>query len=165
MSVVLVGKIVEIVEYPFGKGALTSDGIQHSAEVTSDKGTYITVESITIDEIGVTGGPGGRGTIIEVELGITWSQKCDGATDKAIGLIQAQDKDSGTWVDLMTAVTNTTAGTAYEEKTYSGRFKPATTFTKVPFEVRVQVKSNGTTNNAVGKVKNASYVRVIYKIA
>lgn len=165
MSRVIVPKIIEIVEYPFGKGALTSDGIQWSAEVTSSGQTYTTVESITIDEIGVTGGPGGEGTITEVELGITWSQKADGATDKAIGLIQARNKGNATWVDLMTAVTNTTAGTTYEEKTYSGRFKPATTFTKVPFDVRVQVKSNGATNNAVGKVKNSSYVRVIYKIA
>ena len=164
MSVVIVGKIVEIIEHPLGKGALMADGVQYSAEATSTTNTYQTVESVTINEIGVTGGPGGRGTIIEVEFGITWGQKCDGATDKAIGLIQARDKDNATWVDLMTAQTNATAGTTYEYWTYSGRFAPATTFTKVPFDVRVQVKSNGTTNNAVGKVKNSSYIRVIYKI-
>ena len=165
MSRVVVGKIIEILEHPFGKGALTSTGEQYSAEATSVTNTYETVESITINEIGVTGGPGGRGTIIEVEFGITWGQKCDGATDKAIGLIQARDKDNATWVDLMTAQTNATAGTTYEYFTYSGRFKPATTFTLVPFDVRVQVKSNGTTNNAVGKTKNSSYVKVLYKIA
>jgi len=164
MSVVIVGKIIEIIEHPFGKGALTATGVQHSAEATSVTNTYKTVESVSIDEINITGGPGGQGTIIEVEFGITWSQKCDGATDKAVGLIQARDKDNATWVDLMTAQTNATAGTTYEEFTYSGRFKPATTFTKVPFDVRVQVKSNGITNNAVGKVKNSSYVKVSYRI-
>ena len=164
MSQVVVGKVIEITEHPFGKGALTSDGVQYSAEQTSTTNTYKTVETATINQIGVTGGPGGRGTLIEVECGITWGQKCDGATDKAIGLIQAEDKDNGTWVDLMDAKTNATAGTAYEYWTYSGRFKPATTFTKVPFDVRVQVKSSGTTNNAVGKVKNSSYVSAIYKI-
>ena len=164
MSVVTVGKIIEILEHPLGKGNLTSNGVQWSAEATSTTNTYETVESITIEQIGLAGGPGSAGTLIEVEFGITWAQKCDGATDKAVGKVQARNK-GGTWVDLMTEVTNGAAGTTYEEKTYSGRFKTATNFQKVPFDVQVLVKSNGTTNNAVGKTKNSSYVKCLYLIS
>ena len=163
MSVVVVGKIVEVTEHPFAKGNLTSDGVQWSAEATSVTNTYKTVESVTIDEIGSSGGPGAEGTIIEVELGITWTQKCDGATDKAVGKVQARNK-GGTWVDLMTEQTNATAGTIYEEFTYSGRFKTVANFSKYPLDIQVLVKSNGTTNNAVGKVKNSSYAVTLYKI-
>ena len=164
MSRVVVGKIVEIIEHPFGKGNLTSDGVQWSDEATSTLGTYVDVESITINQITPAGGPGGEGTLIEVEFGITWAQKCDGATDKAIGKIQARNKD-GTWTNLMNGITNATAGTTYEERTYSGRFETVANFQKVPFDVKVMVKSNGTTNNAIGKVKNSSYVKCIYRIA
>lgn len=165
MSQVIVGKIVEIVEHPFGKGPLTSDGVQYSAEVTSTANTYKTVEKVTIDEIGVTGGPGGRGTIIEGGYAVTWGMHSSGSADKATGLISAQDKDNGTYVVLMTAQETATASTAYEYFTYSGRFASTATFTKVPFDMKVEVKSSGTTDNAVGKVKNSSYVSVVYKIA
>ena len=164
MSMVIVDKIIEILEHPFGKGNLEPDGIQWSAYAISGTDTYETVESITIDQIGVAGGPGGEGILIEVELGVTWGQKCDGTTDKAVGKVQARNK-GGTWVDLMTEVTNDAAGTTEEVKTYSGRFKTVADFSKVPFDVRVQVKSNGTTNNAVGRTKNSSYVKCLYKIA
>jgi len=152
-------RLSSVTLHPFGKGDLTSDGVQWSDEATSTTNTYEDVESVTIDvpiEAGRTSEP-----IVEVEFGITWAQKCDGATDKAVGRIQARDKD-GTWVTLMTEKTNASAGTAYEEWTYSGRFETETNFDIVPFNLRVQVKSNGTTDNAVGKVKNSSYVTVIY---
>ena len=164
MSVVIVGKTIEIVEYPFGKGPLTTTGVQYSTAVTSSGVTPKIVESVTIDEIGVTGGPGGRGTIIEVEFGITWGQKSSSTVKKPIGLISARDKDNATWVPLMTAQINATAGTTEEFWTFSGIFKPATTFTKVPFDVKVEVYSEHADENAIGRVKNSSYIRVIYKI-
>ena len=164
MSTVQVGKIIEVTQHPFAKGSLTADGVQWSTEATSSTNTYALVEDVTIDEIGSGGGPGAEGTIIEAEFSITWAQKCDGVTDSAVGKVQARNK-GGAWVDLMTEVTNTTAGTTYEEKTYSGRFKPETNFNKYPFDIQVLVKSSGITNNGVGKTKNSSYVIVRYKIA
>ncbi len=146
--------VIEYVEQPFGKGQLTSDGIQWSSEVTSALNVYSTIETVTIE-------PPILGKIMQVELGITWAQKADGATDKAIGLVQVLDK-LGAWNDAMTAVTNGTAGTTYEEKTYSGNLSLSTHAVQFPFQIRVRVKSNGTTNNAVGKVKNSSRVRVLY---
>jgi len=146
--------VIEHIEHPLAKGNLTADGVQWSAEATSTTNTYRTVESVLIN-------PPKLGKVIEFEFGITWAQKCDGATDKAVGKVQARNA-GGTWVDLMTEVTNASAGTTYEEKTYSGRFKPTADFNDIPFEIQVLVKSNGTTNNAVGKTKNSSYVKVIY---
>ena len=163
MSAVQVGKIIEVIQHPFGKGALTTDGVQWSAEVTSAGVTYTTVENVIIDEIGSGGGPGAEGTLIELELGITWQQKSSGATYKAIGRLQGRNK-GGTWVDLA-EVTNTTAGTTYEGKTYSGRYATVTNFSKYPFELRVQVKSENVAENAIGQVKNSSYCSAKYKIA
>ncbi len=119
MSQVVVGKVIEITEHPFGKGALTSDGVQYSAEATSTTSTYKTVETVTINQIGVTGGPGARGTLIEVEFGVTWGMHSSGTTDKVQGLIQAQNTASGTWVDLMTAQESAAASTATVTSTFS----------------------------------------------
>lgn len=147
-----------VVFHPFGRGYLTSDGIQHCAEATSTLNTYVTVESVEVPV------PEGKGAIKELELGVTWSQKCDGTVDKAVGMIQAVDIN-GTWVNVMaTSATNVTAGTAYEEKTYSGYLPASLGVTQIPLSLRVQVKSNGTTNNAVGKVKNSGYAKAIYDI-
>ena len=163
MSVVQVGKIIEVTQHPFGKGALATDGIQWSDAITSDGVTYTTVESVTIDEIGSTGGPGAEGTLIQLELAITWRQKSSGASYKAIGRIEGRNKGVA-WITLA-AVTNTTAGTTYEEKTYSGRYALTTNLNKYPLELRVQVKSENAAENAIGQVKNSGYCIARYKIA
>ena len=149
--------VMEHIEHPFGKGNLTSNGVQYSAEVTSAKNVYKTMEEVTIN-------PPQIGRVIEFEFGITWSMKSSGTTDKATGLIQARNK-GGTWVDLMTAVENTAASTAAQEHTFSGRFEPTDNFNRIPFELRVQVKAASTTDNALGKTKSSSYVKVSYAVA
>lgn len=164
MSQVIVGKIIEIIEHPFGKGNLTSDGVQWSDEATSTGTAYEDVESITINQIGGKGGPGANGTLIEVEFGITWKQKNSSGSYKAVGRIQARDKD-GTWVTIMSEKTNASNGTSYEEWTYSGRFETVTNFDEYPFDVKVQVKSNNASGNGLALVKNSSYVKALYKIA
>ena len=45
----------------------------------------------------------------------------------------------------------------------SGRFKPVAGFNAVPFDLRLVIKSAAAGGeNAVGKTKNSSYVRIIY---
>ena len=152
-------RLSSVTLHPFGKGDLTSDGVQYSAEATSTTNTYEDVEEITLTvplEAGRSTEP-----IVEVEFGITWTQKCDGGTDKAIGRVQARDS-GGTYVTLAAEQINASAGTSYEEFTYSGRFKTVANLDVVPIDIKVQVKSNGATNYAVAKVKNSSYVTVIY---
>ena len=152
-------RLSSVTLHPFGKGDLTATGVQYSDVVTGTTTTYEDVEEVTIDvplEAGRSTEP-----IVEVELGITWRQSCDGATDNAVGRVQARDS-GGTYVTIMTEVTNVAAGVTYEEWTYSGRFETVANLDVVPLDIKVQVRSDGTTNNGRAQVKNSSYVTVIY---
>ncbi len=147
--------VVEHVEHPFGKGDLTSDGIQWSAEKTTSTDDYETVEEVNIN-------PPALGTVIEFEFGLTCAVKSSGATESILFKWQARNK-GGTWVDLHSEVTYPADASAYSEYTYSGRFKPAANFNAVPFDVRLAVKSGGAGGeNAIGKTKSSSYVKVVY---
>lgn len=147
--------IVEYAEYPFGKGNLTSDGVQWSAEVdTTTPDTDVAIETITVK-------PPALGAMLEVEFGLTAAFKAvSSATADLIYKWQARNK-GGTWVDLHTAVTKTDIGTSYVEETRSGRFKAVTSFDSFPFEVRLVLQCNEA-NQGRAKVKNSSYVRVKY---
>ena len=163
MSTVIVGKVIEIIEHPFAKGDLTSDGIQWSAEVdTTTVNTDVTVESITIDQIKSGGGPGAEGTLIEVEFGLTAAFKAvSSATADIQFKWQARNK-GGTWVDLHAYITITDPGTTYAERTRPGRFKTVANFEKVPFDVQLIFQCNEA-NQGRAKTKNASYITALYK--
>ena len=138
-------------------GDLTSDGVQYSDEVTtSDADVDIDVLTKVVD-------PGLEGYILWVEFGLTAEFKAvSSATADLIWKWQARNKD-GTWVDLHAAVTETDIGTNYVSRTRSGYFTPVTNFQKVPFEVRLILQCNEASEGRA-KVKNSSYVRVIYKV-
>jgi len=176
MPLTIHSEVAEHIEYPFGKGNLTADGIQWSDEVTSDGVTYGTVESVRVNPRGLTDAESQahlkgvsstlaskQGIIIELELGITWAQASSSTVYKAIGKVQGRNKD-GTWRDLMTEVMNTNAGTTYEEKTYSGRIATTGLLDTMPIDLAVLVKSENAAENAIGKVKNSSYVKAIYRV-
>jgi len=147
--------VIEHTERPFGKGDLTSDGLQWCSEIdTTTADTDVEVESVTIN-------PPALGRVISVEFGLTAAVKAvSSATADLIYKWQARNKD-GTWVDLHTAVTKTDIGTAYVEETRSGRFKPVTNFDSLPFEVRLIIQCNEA-NEGRAKIKNSSYIRVKY---
>ncbi len=139
--------------HPFGRGNLASNGVQYSTPATSVLNAAVDVEAVTI-ALPVDG------AIKELELGITWRQKCSGTVDGAVGKVQGRNS-GGTWIDLMTAATNTTVGTTNQEFTYSGYIAPVTGFNAVPFDLKVITYSSGTTDNAIAQVKNSSFVTVI----
>lgn len=147
--------VIEHTEYPFAKGNLTADGIQWSAEVdTTTPDTDVAVESVTVK-------PPALGELIEVEFGLTAAFRAvSSATADLTYKWQARNQ-GGTWVDLHSAVTKTDIGTTYVEETRSGRFKLATNFDSLPFEVRLVIQSNEA-NQGRAKIKNSSYVRVKY---
>jgi len=147
--------VVEHSEYPLAKGNLTSDGVQWSGEVdTTTAGTDVEVESVTIK-------PPALGALIEVEFGLTAAFRAvSSATADLIYKWQARNQ-GGTWVDLHGAVTKADIGTTYVEETRSGRFQPVTNFDSLPFEVRLIIQCNEA-NQGRAKVKNSSYVRVVY---
>ena len=143
-------------EKPFGKGNLTSDGVQLSAEVTTSNDTWTTVESITVEPPAT-----GAGNIVEVEFGLTYQIKSSSTTKHVKHKAQARDKD-GTWIDLYTEITRSADASVYLEVTYSGRFETVTNFDAVPFDVQVMIKRQDSGENALAQVKNSSYVKVIY---
>jgi len=138
-------------------GALTEDGIQYSSEVTTGTAdTDVTVLSKLIN-------PVLEGEILLVEFGVTADFKAvSSATADLIWKWQARNKD-GTWVDLHSAVTETDIGTTYISRTRSGCFTPEANFQNVPFEVRLTLQCNEL-NEGRARVKNSSYVRVIYRV-
>ena len=151
----MVMTVIEHVEHPFAKGNLTSDGVQWSAEKTTITNDYEEVESATVN-------PPALGSVLEFEFGLTCAVKSGGASESVLFKWQARNR-GGSWVDLLSEVTYAADASAYKEYTYSGRFKPVASFDSLPFDVRLVIKSGGAGGeNAVGKTKNSSYVRVIY---
>jgi hypothetical protein len=99
---------------------------------------------------------------MEYEFGLTCAVKSSGSGESVLFKWQARNR-GGTWVDLHGEVTYPANASTYKEYTYSGRFKPVENFDKVPFDVRLVVKSGGAGGeNATGKTKSSSYVRVVY---
>ena len=148
--------VIEHIEHPFAKGNLTSDGVQWSEEKTTTTDDYETVEEATVT-------PPALGAVIEFELGLTCAVKSSGATESVLFKWQARNK-GGTWVDLHDEVTYSADASAYKEHTYSGRFKPVANFNAVPFDIQLLIKSGAAGGeNAVGKTKSSSYVKVTYK--
>ena len=147
--------VIEHTEYPFARGALTSDGIQWSDEKdTTTAGVDVEVENVTIK-------PPAWGAMIEVEFGLTAAFRAvSSATADLTYKWQARNK-GGTWVDLHSAVTKTDIGTTYVEETRSGRFQLVTNFDSLPFDVRLLIQCNEA-NEGRAKVKSSSYVRVNY---
>jgi hypothetical protein len=151
----MVMAIVEHIEHPFARGSLTADGVQWSAEHTTTTDDYEEVESVSVN-------PPALGDVLEFEFGLTGAVKSSGATEAVLFKWQARNQ-GGTWVDLHSEVTYAADASAYKEYTYSGRFKPVADFNLIPFDVRLVIKSGGAGGeNAAGKTKNSSYVKVIY---
>lgn len=153
------------IEYPFGKDKVRSTGIQYSDEVVTTAQDWKTVESVTIE-------PPVGGTIVELEVGITFSMKSSGAAKYVRGRVRVRNKD-GTWVVICADGTSPAAGNAYIEKaasaaayteyTFSGRIETEANLNAVPLDIEVQVYPEAhVTETATGKVKNSSYVRIVY---
>lgn len=164
MPTVTVDKVLKHIENPFGKGNLTSDGVQWSATTdTTTANVDVVVESVmTIEPIGVAKGPGGRGVIIEIEFSLTGGFRAvSSITADLIYKWQARNK-GGTWVTLV-EVTKTDINVTEVAETYSGRFKTVANLNSVPFDVRLVIQCNET-NQGRARIKNSSYIRVTYLI-
>lgn len=142
--------------HPFAKGPLTADGVQWSTELTTSTDDYETVDECTFDIPAFS-------NFIELELGLTCSVKSSGAAESVLFQWQGRN-EGGTWVDLHTEVTYAADASGAKEYTYSGRWKLVANFNTVPFEVRLQIKSGAVGGeNALGKIKNSTYIRVQYR--
>ncbi len=183
MPYVTVPKIQEIIEHPFAVGQGTANGVQVSTLVnTATANEFVVIEQKPINAFGgVSGGPGGEsGRILDFEYGLTLQVRATGGqnTTPAYTLWQARNWADQTntvlapWYDLHpehTQAANLAAD--WTDITYSGRAVLSNTlFTKIPCEIRALVKCNVANDNAthtamMGRTKNSSYVRVLYRIA
>jgi hypothetical protein len=151
----MVMAVIEHIEHPLAKGDLTTDGIQWSNEHATSTDDFEEVESAVIT-------PPALGDVLELEFGLTCAVKSTGVNESVFFKWQARNQ-GGTWVDMHEEKTYPADASAYKEYTCSGRFKPVADFDRVPFEIRLVIKSAGAGGeNAVGKTKNSSYVRVVY---
>lgn len=139
--------------HPFGKGDITSDGVQWSTEVTTSDGTFTEVESAIIEY-------GTSANIKEIGLALTLQIKSSGAAKFVKFKWQARNK-GGTWVDLHVEVTYAANASVYAEYTYTGRFKTVANFNKVPFEIRAVIQREDATENAIAQLKNSSCIILI----
>jgi hypothetical protein len=147
--------IIEYTEHPFGRGDLTSDGLQWSAEVdTTTPDVDVEVECVTIH-------PPALGELLEVEMGLTAAFRAvsSGTADLTYKW-QARNK-GGSWVDLHSPVTKANIGMTYVEETRSGRFKMVANLDSLPLEVRLIIRCNEA-NEGQAKAKSSSYIRVKY---
>jgi len=147
--------VMEHVEFPFGKGNLTIDGIQWSTEMdTTTVDTDVAVETVTIQ-------PPALGEVLEVEFGLTTAFRAVSTATADVTYQWQARNEGGSWVNLHTAITKADIGTSYDEETISGRVALGDDFNALPFDVRLVIQCDEV-GEGRAKVKNSSYVRVKY---
>lgn len=136
-------------------GSLEPDGVQYSDEVD----TTVVDTDVVVFETSVETET--DGAIQWVEFGLT-------AAFRAVSSITAdvrwrwQAKEAGgDWVDLNTEVLESDIGLSFIERTRQGYFSLSSNFSRVPFDVRLLLRCNEA-NEGRAKVKNSSYVRVVF---
>lgn len=157
----------EITEHPFGKGDLTSDGIQYSDPVTSGtaESTYATVAVATASP------PQIAGQLYELEFGLTAAVRMDATAaatvtwkwqGRSIDVARGTVVSTRDWRDLHSEDSSAFAAeaTAYVEDTKSGRLNLDKDLDRFPIELQLLVHSSKV-SDGVAKVKNASYVRAV----
>ena len=148
--------ILDLIAYPVD-GALTTDGVQYSAEVTTG------VANTDVEVLKKTVEPPLEGTLLSLEFGLTAEFRAvSTATADLIWKWQARNKD-GTWVDLHGAVTETDIGTTYVSRSRSGYASIVANLYKVPFDVRLILKCNEA-NQGQAKVSGKSYINFAYQV-
>jgi hypothetical protein len=149
---------LEKVHHPFGKGSLTTTGVQYSTEVTGiDNDAYDEIEAVTIHQ------PAGY-NLEEIEFALTGALDVSGTpTDSAKWKWQASD-DGSSWEDLIAEQTLATPS-AYTDVSCSGRFVPTGNFlgTGLSFQVRMVAKCSGATDTVSARTKNSSYITCRYR--
>jgi len=132
---------------------LTATGVQLSDEKTIAAGGAET------QVFGAIFSPPKAGTLVAVQLGITYQVKSDNALENKTHRVVAR-LGAGAWVTLMT--TTGTITTGYVEKYASGVFYGVANFNAVPFEIALLVTPSATYNISA-QVKSSSMGIAIYK--
>lgn len=162
---VIVPKVLEFTLYPFAKGALTNGVSQYSQIYNANlSNTYVSTNGGAFNIIDPEY-PGGRGTLREIELSLQAEFQANAAT---LCTFKWQGRNLApvetTWVDIVPdtlAQVNTVwrGDMAY----MTGIFSPQNGFNSVPFEVRMQYRTNHA-SLGIGRISGSSWMRALYQI-
>ncbi len=163
---VIVPKIVEDLVHPWGPSQLSLNGVGYSAVSNANAdGTFANAPAGVANSYPVPY-PGYWGDIKYVDVGLTFSAKCDNGDAMMRYYVEGRElMDVGRpWVTLSSVETqNRPFNAAWAENTIQGRLLPQTNFNTYPFELRVATNVNTVAINQV-KMKSSSYVFAKYVI-
>lgn len=148
-----------IVEFPFGKGSLTTNGIQY-VEVTGKTHAALNeVETATLVQPQITGY-----SLVEIQCSLTGATKSSSTVKDVTYKWQISD-DNSTWVDLNSLGTHSANASSYVDVTYSGTFAPTGNFegNKGVIYIRFVIQAEHGDETASGKTKNSSWVKRTYR--
>ena len=176
----LIGVAKEIVSYivhAFGRGTLTTTGVQYgSSGISTSTDTWKVVETKTIQPM--VRGIGALGTILELEFSLTTGSVHESTS--AGGVVQynwqaknISDTSTEDWQWLLPTSSghSTAVGSTEVFTTYSGYMTVAThSLDEVPFQIRLLVMggagstSGGSATGSQARAKNSTYVKVLYRV-
>ncbi len=161
----LMGNYPHVV-HPFGKGLLTTSGVQYSTASTGSTGitTNSSAQNIVVSStISLPGfGSTQPASVNEIEFGLTAEMKATTAGTTLKFLWDVKNATASAWTALHAINTYVTTGAnTYYPKTYSGY---ATVPTKVPFNIRLRMW-NKKASVGTFRVKNSSYIRIKSKLS
>jgi len=164
MGMFVMPKVHEYTTHPFGGGTLTLDGVQYSNIYNSSVASNFTPTNGGAFNIIDMTYPGGRGVFRELEVGLSAEFQANATT-----LMQYRWEGrnlaplAAAWASLTANIeANVTTGWTANLGTYSGRIAPVAGFNSVPFEIRLQFKTNHA-DMGLARIKNSSYVRALYQ--
>ncbi len=151
-----VDNVVEVLNDDLVTGDLTDGSQQYSPEVdttTLDVDVAIfekTIENPYADDL--------AWDLLLLQFNLALSLRAvSSATADIIWQLQARNK-GGTWVDLISAVTETDPNTTFLERQRGGFILPVANLNEVPFDVRFILQCN-VTNEGRGRMAGGSWVR------
>ena len=166
MARVVQPKHLEFILHPI-RGDLVVNGVQYSQIYNaSTTNTYVSTNSMVFMPFAAPSDPGYSGALREVELGLTAAFQGNATTlctYKWQGRNYNND-DPVSWVDIKPDEVTAAITTAWLDQTVSGYRTLAANFNSVPFEVRMQFRTNHATMG-IGRIKNSTYSKFIYNIA
>ena len=149
----------EFIFKPFGKGILTTDGVQYSTEITTSTDVYEVVETITLKQPNLT-----IWELYELEFGLTMRIKSSGAAESVLWKFQGSDNNTG-WEDLIAEQTRAASAAAYADISALGRWAPTGLLKGLQKNIYVRgvVKSGAAAGEtASAGMKSSSYVIAKY---
>lgn len=147
---------LEDISLYLGGSDLTANGVQYATEIpTTALDTDVTILSKTVGYIG-------KADLIWIYFNLECAFKANASgTADVKWKAQARNKN-GTWIDLFDWVTYANIGIAYLDKVMKGYALLQESFNEVPFDFRILYQCNEL-NEGRAKLKNTSFVRLVYK--